>query len=167
MKNTYKLTKSSIMTSLTVMLFILCRLISTADLSLLTLSSLLICISIIKFGSKHSLLIVVSSIISSLILGVIEYSIIYLIFFGSYPLIKFYIERLNNIKLELTLKILYFNVIFLPIFFIYSKLFFPIKITSTIMLMGIFIFSTIFVVYDLFLTRIITLVYSNDIIRKL
>ncbi|EIA23201.1 hypothetical protein SFB1_193G1 [Candidatus Arthromitus sp. SFB-1] len=76
-----KLTKSSIMTSLTVMLFILCRLISTADLSLLTLSSLLICISIIKFGSKHSLLIMVSSIISSLILGIIEYSIIYFIFF--------------------------------------------------------------------------------------
>ena len=147
------------MTSLTVMLFILCRLISTADLSLLTLSSLLICISIIKFGSKHSLLIMVSSIISSLILGIIEYSIIYFIFFGSYPLIKFYIERLNNIKLELTLKILYFNVIFLPIFFMYSKLFF--------LLTGILIFSTIFIIYDLFLTRIITLIYSNNTIRKL
>lgn len=166
----YKITKGSILVSITIILFLLSKIINIADLTLLTFSSVIICLSIIKFGIKYSFLILVSSTITSITFGLIEYSLIYILFFGSYPILKFYIENFNNIVIEIFLKLIYFNILFLPIFFTYLKLFLPILPTEITFIISVFsciISSFIFLIYDLMLTRIINYIYNNNFINNL
>lgn len=167
MIRTSSLTKCSILTSLTVILFLLSRIFTMADLTLLTISSIIICISIIKFGGRSSILVLISSIISSIISGIIEYAIIYLIFFGTYPIIKFYIEQLNNILIEFILKIIYFNIILIIILTNYLKFFLPIDINTNIFIITCIIASLLFIMYDVFLTQIIRYLYLNKFLRNL
>lgn len=167
MVKTSYLTNGAILTSLTVILFLLSRIFTTADLTLLTLSSVIICISIIKFGKRSSMLVLISSIITSIISGVIEYSIIYLIFFGTYPLIKFNIEQINNILLEFILKIIYFNLLFILVLYTYLKFFLPININFNILIIVCVFGSLLFLMYDIFLTQIIRYIYLNKFIKKL
>lgn len=167
MIRTSKITKGSILVSINIILFLLCKIINITDLTLLTFSSLIICLSIIKFGTKYSFLILISSTITSITFGLIEYSLIYVIFFGSYPILKFYIENFNTVVIEIFLKLTYFNILFLLIFFTYLKLFFPIKITFIIVLLSCIISSFLFLIYDLMLTKIINYIYNNNFMKNL
>ncbi len=164
---TKHLTKGSIISSLTIILFLISRVFQVADLTLLTFSSILVCMSIIKFGTKSSMIIISSSLIGSIVCGVIEYSILYLLFFGTYPLVKYYIERINSLLREFLIKIIYFNIIFISIFFVYIRLFLPININFNVLIAIVTSFSVLFVMYDIFLTQIIRYIYLNKIIRNL
>ncbi len=167
MVSTNKITKSSILISINVMLFTFSKILNIADLTLLTISSMISCLSIIKLNIKYCYLILISSTICAIIFGLVEYAIIYLFFFGSYPIIKFYIEKFCNIPIEIFFKISYFNILFLIVFFLYSKLFLPLKITYTSITIFSGGFSILFMFYDLILTRIINFIYSNKILNNL
>lgn len=149
------------------MLFTFSKILNIADLTLLTISSMISCLSIIKLNIKYCYLILISSTICAIIFGLVEYAIIYLFFFGSYPIIKFYIEKFCNIPIEIFFKISYFNILFLIVFFLYSKLFLPLKITYTSITIFSGGFSILFMFYDLILTRIINFIYSNKILNNL
>ena len=149
------------------MLFTFSKVLNIADLTLLTISSMISCLSIIKLNVKYCYLILISSTICAIIFGLVEYAIIYLFFFGSYPIIKFYIEKFCNIPIEIFFKISYFNILFLIVFFLYSKLFLPLKITYTSITIFSGGFSILFMFYDLILTRIINFIYSNKILNNL
>ena len=161
------LTKGAILVSINIILFYMSKIFDVLNLTLLTITSVITCLSIIKFNVRSSVLIIVSSSISSIILGLIEYSLFYFLFFGTYPLFKFFIENLNNIIIEIILKLIYFNTLFLLIYFIYSKLFIMINLNFYILLIWCISGTFIFILYDLFLTKIIRFVYNNPLIRKL
>lgn len=167
MNSTNNLTKSSILISLNVILFIFCKIFNIADLTLLTICSMITCFSLIKFNIRYSLLIVIGSTISSIIFGLVEYSLMYVLFFGSYPIIKFHIEKLNHIIRELILKFIYFNSLFIIIFLLYIKLFLPIKINIILIIIGCIFSSVIFLIYDIMLTRIIRFIYINPFLKNL
>ncbi len=167
MGTTNKITKSSILISINVILFIMSKIFNIADLTLLTISSVISCLSIIKLNMKYTISILISSTILSIIFGLIEYAFIYFIFFGSYPIIKFYIEKFKIISIEIFLKLLYFNILFFILLFIYLKLFLPIKVTYSNIIYWTIGFSATFLLYDLMLTKIINLIYSNKLLRNL
>lgn len=99
-----------IITALGIILIYLSTIMPFNKLFMLTIASLLIPIGVIYTGTKNSILIyIATSILSLIFFGIREVTILYILFFGNYGIIKFYIEKLRNIPLELVLKFLYFN----------------------------------------------------------
>lgn len=99
-----------IITALGIIFIYLSTIMAFNKLFMLTIASLLIPIGVIYTGTKNSILIyIATSILSLIFFGIREVTILYILFFGNYGIIKFYIEKLRNIPLELVLKFLYFN----------------------------------------------------------
>ena len=104
------ITKGGILIALTLIFIYLSSLIPTNKLSLMTITSFIIILSIISLGVKTGLLVfVASSILSFFIVSPKEIVFTYILFFGLYGFVKYYIENFNNVPLELFLKLIYFS----------------------------------------------------------
>lgn len=158
-----KYNKSSVIArgGLTTALGVLCVYLSsylpTNKIFVLALGSCLILISILTLGIKNSLLVFFSTaLLSILISGIKLTSLAYLLFFGSYGFVKYYIERLNKIVLEYVLKLLFCNLCLFILLYIY-KVFFPALFSFTTSIYIIIMIAQIaFLVYDYALTVFIS-----------
>lgn len=134
---------------------------------LLAISSCIITLSVITTNIRNAIVIYFStSLLGLLICGAKITVISYIIFFGLYGLVKYYIEILRKLYLEFILKLLFFNINLVVAFFIY-RLFFPNLLTIN---MPLYIFISAaqvgFLVFDYILTLFIS--YSNKhFIKKL
>lgn len=102
---------TGVLMALAVITLFLASVLPTNKLSFYALSSFFISIVIIEFGARTGWVFYTAS--SLLAFFVVQEKIRlvpYLIFFGIYGMMKFYIERINNIIIEYILKILYFNI---------------------------------------------------------
>ncbi|MCR1935136.1 hypothetical protein ACQX0N_05775 [Clostridium tepidum] len=117
--------KGGIFTAISFLLIYLSTILPINKLSLLATASAIIPISIISTNIKNGFLVYLStSILCSLIVGISRSTVIfYIVFFGLYGIIKYYIEKLNKLYIEIILKFIFFNISLLILFFIY-KLFF-------------------------------------------
>ena len=165
--STNVLTKGAILVSINTILFFLSKSFDVANLTLLTITSVITCLSIIKFKIKPTILIIISSSISAAILGFVEYSLAYFLFFGSYPIFKFYVEILNNVLVEIFLKLVYFYILFVFILFVFIKVFLQVPMDSSLLILAFVVSPIIFIMYDIFLTKLIKFIYHNTLIRKL
>ena len=92
-------------------------------------------------------------------------ALLYVIFFGLYPMVKSAVERLRKLPLELLLKLAFFNVVLAVLFFGFSALLFPLlpellQDPLPLFLAG----NAIFLVYDYGFSKLIT--YYASRIRK-
>jgi hypothetical protein len=138
------------------LLVYLSSVLPTSKLSLLALASAIIPLSIITTGVKNSVMVYASSSLLCFVLGLRGMALAYTLFFGLYSLAKYYIERLQKLTLEYLLKLLFFNVSFLIIYYFYKTLF-----TDMISIQLSFIYvllagQVVFLIYDYALTIIIT-----------
>ncbi|MDO5707455.1 MAG: hypothetical protein Q4P31_02340 [Andreesenia angusta] len=79
-------------------------------LSIMILSSILIAVSLIKLGLKHSIIIyMATSLLSLIIIPEKTIGISFTIFFGSYPIIKALAEKKRKFIYEYILKYIFFN----------------------------------------------------------
>ena len=62
--------------------------------------------------AKLGLLVYICSGIGSLLFAPLNISLLYILFFGSYGLVKGFIERLNKTFIEIVLKLVFFNISF-------------------------------------------------------
>ncbi|KGN03270.1 membrane protein [Clostridium novyi A str. 4570] len=154
------ITKGGILIALTLIFIYLSSIIPTNKLSLMTITSFIIILSIISLGVKTGLLVfVASSILSFFIVSPKEIVFTYILFFGLYGFVKYYIEHFNNVPLELFLKLIYFNVSMFILFYLYKtlfigdfssyKMYFPIY---TIIIFG----EIIFFIFDYVLTLFVS-----------
>ncbi|MGL5245098.1 MAG: hypothetical protein ACRC7R_08005, partial [Sarcina sp.] len=111
---------SSILIGLTILFLYLSFLIPTNTITFLTLASLIIPISIISISPSRAFLIYLASGILSLIIIPFNTTLLYILFFGLYGFIKKYIEKFNNLFLEILLKLCYFNFSILILYFIFK-----------------------------------------------
>ena len=84
-------------------------------------------------------------------------ALLYVLFFGLYPMIKYLIERLRKLPLELVLKLVFFNLILIVFLFGFSALLFPMlpQIMHTpLLLFGIG--NVVFLIYDYGFSKLIT-----------
>lgn len=151
--------QSGIIIALTLAILYSTSLLPISTLSILTLASCLIPIAIIRTSLKSTLLIYVASSILSFFLVPINISVLYALFFGIYGIIKFFIEKLNNLILEIILKLLSFNLLLFIIYTIF-KAFLGFKIQFSLL---IFIGAAQigFLIYDYALTLIISYFYNK------
>ncbi len=100
-----------ILTALSVIALTLSTYIHINTLAFLALASALVGVMQIEGGTKYSLLTFGATSILLFILPVDRLSLVYYLgFFGYYPVLKFYIERLDSVKKELIIKTLFYFV---------------------------------------------------------
>lgn len=83
------------------------------ELTLYAISSFYVAFIMVEVGSRGGWLFYVASVLLSALIipnkaGLIPYAV----FFGLYGIVKYYIERLNKLPLEIPLKLIFFNISF-------------------------------------------------------
>lgn len=92
-------------------------------------------------------------------------ALLYALFFGLYPMVKYLVERLRRLPVELLLKLAFFNLILLIFLFGFSALLFPLLpevMQTALPLFGIG--NVVFLIYDYGFSKLIT--YYASRIRK-
>lgn len=151
-----------LLTGVGVILVYLSGVIPVNKMYILAVASFIIPLSILTTDFKNTVMIYIStSVLSFLICGIKFTVIAYILFFGLYGLFKFYIEKIRKLFIEIILKLAFFNICTLILFYIY-KLFFPglfnirFKIYFVIIALQI-----IFLLYDYLLTLIISFIHKK------
>lgn len=150
-----EITLSGILTGLTIVILYLNLLLPISTISILTLASLLIPVALIRGSMKSAILVYVSSSIIGLFILPLNIMILYILFFGIYGIVKFYIEKINKLPLEIFIKLIFFNIILLLSFFVF-KAFIPIEITKLPIEIFLIIAEIVFLVFDYALTLLIS-----------
>jgi len=148
--------KGGLFTSLTVIILYISSIIPTSKLTLLAITTSIISISILSIDIRASFIVYISCFILSFILGLKGLSISYLLFFGLYAFMKYYIEGLRKPFLEILLKLIFFNISMLILFYIYKQLSFPIPSMNIPYYILLVILQVIFIIFDYALTLIIS-----------
>jgi hypothetical protein len=158
--------KGGIFAALSLILLYLSSVFPTNKLFILGIASCIIPLSIITTGIKNTL--VVYGAVSLLSLFIIPsklISIAYILIFGAYGFVKYFIEKLRNMPMEFVLKLLYFNVSSVLIIFIYKLVLLKIPDIKISVYLLILIMEFAFIVYDYALTTFIS--YANkNLIKK-
>lgn len=122
-----------------------------------SLSSIFVSFIIMESGVKGGWLFYIATSSLSMLLIPNKISLIpYLIFFGIYGIIKYYIESMNKLLIEIILKGIFFLTSEVAIYILYTKVF-GMVISSKIPVYWVFgVFVLIFYVYDYVYTKIIS-----------
>lgn len=108
---TKRIALSGILGALAVICLLLATILPTNRLSLYALSSFFVAIVILESRVKAGWIFYGATSLLAFIIVPDKLGIIpYLVFFGLYGIIKFYIEKLNRLFIEYSLKFLYFNI---------------------------------------------------------
>ena len=124
--------KGGLLTTVGVILIYISSIVPLNKASILVLSSLLIPLAVLITDFKSAFTVyAATSLLSMIICGFRMAVISYIIFFGLYGLVKYYVEKRQKLPLEIILKLVFFNICMVLLLLIYS-LFFPglLKINS-------------------------------------
>jgi hypothetical protein len=156
-----KIAFGGILTALCVVLIYLATYIPTGKLGLYALASLTVAIAVVELDVKLGAAVyAASTILIFLLTGSINTLLLFTLFFGSYPLLKYYIEKQRSGIIEMLLKFGVFNLLAIVGFFIFKLLLgvSPISLSrfSIWMLVGLlFAMQVAFLIYDYILSRLI------------
>jgi len=160
-----EITLSAILIALTNIILYLNSLVPISTLSILTLASFLIPIALIRGSIRSALFVYIASSTIGLFILPINIVLLYISFFGIYGIVKFFIEKLNKLYLEIILKIIFFNVILFISLFIF-KSFVKIEIIKLPIWLLFIISQPIFLIFDYALTLLISF-YMQRIHNKI
>jgi hypothetical protein len=159
--DTKKIALNGILGALAVICLLLATVLPTNRLSFYALSSFFIAVSIIESGARAGWLFFLATSLLSLIIVPDKLGIVpYVIFFGLYGLVKYYIEKLDKIMIEYILKFVYFNICTGIAVLTVSKLFgyeLSIKLPWWLLIIAL---EVVFFVYDIVYTLFIN--YYRD-----
>lgn len=122
-------------------------------------ASAVIPICIMVSDARYGLLVyIATAILSLLLLGLRSVTISYILFFGLYGIVKYYIERLRKVPYEILLKLIFFNAALALSFYLYKLLFLNVpsyRFPVELILIGL---QLMFLIYDYALTIFIYMV---------
>ena len=159
--NTKQLTVCAMLVALGEVLLGIGSIMEIADISMAVLASLLCVIAVIEYGGSAPWLVFAATATLAFLLPNKGIALIYAAFFGYYPILKEKIERLSRVK-RWVLKELVFHVALVALiaaFLLAKSLFFPLvgDLTPTFLLLLVLLAEIVFVLYDIALTRLISL----------
>lgn len=163
MKTNY-LTRGGICTAITIILIYLSIIMPTGKLFFLGAASCLIPLLMLITDLKTSIIVyAASSILSILLFNFRGNVILYILLFGSYGIIKNFIEKAKKLPIEIILKLIYFNII-LAIVAVIGRLFGITIVKSNFPIAAIIIISEIvFLIYDYVLSLFISFIIKHYI----
>lgn len=148
------LTLGGILIALTLVILYSSSILPISTLTILTLASCLIPVCIIRSSVKTGILVYVGATTLGFFIIPINIIVYYGLFFGVYGIIKYYIERLKKLPLEIILKLIIFNILFIVIFTMITLLLGNIVISIPLWMLWI-LAQPIFLLFDYALTLII------------
>lgn len=160
-----ELTVSAALTALTIVILYLNLLLPISTISILTLVSALIPVALIRGSIKSSILVYISSSIIGFFILPLNIILLYILFFGVYGIIKYFIEKINKLPIELILKIIFFNIILVLSIFVFNS-FVAIEITKLPMFLLFIVAQPVFLIYDYALSLLISF-YLNKIHKRI
>ena len=111
-----------ILVALTIIVLYATSILPISTLAILTIASAIIPICIIRSNVQTSIFVYISSSLIAFFLVPINISLLYFIFFGVYGIVKYFIERIRKEKLEIILKLVFFNIVFVIGFIIMQNI---------------------------------------------
>lgn len=109
--NTKKVAFGGLMTAMSVVVLYLSSVLPTLKLTACVISSVIVCIAMLKSGYLTATLVCVASAVVSLMISPDKtIALSYALVFGNYPILKAFIEMKNNLSLEWVLKVILFAV---------------------------------------------------------
>lgn len=154
-----QIAESGILIALTIVVLYAASILPVSKLAVLTIASCFIPIAIIRTSLKNTLIIYTASSILSLFLIPINIALSYILFFGIYGIIKYYIEKARNLPFELILKLISFNLLLCAIYFAArSIIVFPSSLPIWVIILGA---QAAFLLYDYALSLIINYFYDR------
>ena len=122
-KKTRNLSLSALFTAFAVISLYIASIWPTGQLGLTAVASLFVTAAIIESGISYGIYVyIVSSAISMLIVPNRLTPVLFILFFGYYPVIKSLIEKLKYKILQILTKLLVFNISFIIIYYLFSEL---------------------------------------------
>lgn len=165
MNKSLKLARGGIYTAIGFLCIYLSSVVPVNKFYLMGIAACIIPISVITTGLKNSYIVYIStSILSLIVLGFRGSVFSYIAFFGIYGFIKYYIEKLRNLYIEIPLKLVFFNISLYLIFLLF-KSFIAIPTTKLPIPLLIIISEFIFLIFDYALSVFITH-FSNRFLNK-
>lgn len=157
-KRTRIISLAAIMTALSVVFLYLASFIPTVRLGFAAAASLFAIAAVIESGIVSSVFVFIgTSIISTLLLPDKTALLIYVLFFGYYPIVKSLAERIRSAVVTWIIKLGVFEVACSVIWFLFKNLIFNAKYLETNIIL-VYLFGTAaFVIFDIGLTRLIGL----------
>lgn len=153
---TNNITVGGISIALSIVILYLTTIIPINTIAILTLASAIIPIVIIRSNIKTSIFVYIITSILSFFFLPINYSILYILIFGLYGIVKYFIEKLNKLFYEIIIKLVFFNIVLFIGYFVFTSFIGP--ITIKLYPIVLFILAQIaFLIYDYALTIIITI----------
>lgn len=159
--NTKKIALNGILGALAVICLLLATILPVNRLSFYALSSFFIAVAIIESGLKAGWLFYAATSLLSLIIVPEKLGLVpYVIFFGIYGLVKYYIEKLDKLSIEYALKFVYFNICMGIALLFVSKLFSYSLTTKLPWWLLVIALEIVFFIYDFVYTQFIN--YYRD-----
>lgn len=157
--------KGGIFTALGIICIYLSVLIPVNTLFFLLLASAIIPLTLLSTDMKTTIVVYLSTAILSLILVPTKsIGISYLMLFGIYGIVKYFIEKLENTYLEILLKLVFLNTVMFIIYILYKTILFKSFNFKLPLILIIVFMQAVFAIYDYTLTVFIN--YSRDKILK-
>ena len=155
MRNTKKITVSSILVALGAVIMAIGALFEVVDLTVCALASLIVVFVYIEIGSPYTWLVwVCTALVTFLIFPGKPIWLNYFVLFGIYPILKAYIERLPR-PAWLPIKLAYINAVVWAMFFLMELIFLVPLFEGDILWLKIALYvlaNVAFIAYDMFLT---------------
>jgi len=161
--DTRALARCSILAALGVVLMYVSAVIPSAKIALVAIAGVLNAAAVIHHGKLRALFVFVAvSLLSLLLLPQKGCAVMYIVFFGYYPIIKSVFERLRSAALGWAAKIALFNAVFFALWFIARELFLLVLPLDNVGLPIVWLAANAaFVVYDIGLSKLIALYISR------
>ncbi len=149
------ITLGGILIALTIITLYLNLIIPINTFAILTISSCYVPIAIIKDNIKLGILVYVASSIIGFLIIPLNIMIPFVLYFGIFGLVKFYIEKLKNLPLEIILKLAFSNLMLFLGYFLFTSFVGPINFKLPLWMLLILL-QFVFIIFDYALTLIIT-----------
>ena len=160
MNKASNIAKGGLFTALTIIFLYISSIGPTSRLTFMALAAAMIPISIITTNIRNSFVVYAAASLLSLLLSLRGTAFLYIVFFGLYGFVKYYIERLRKVALEIVLKLLFFNSSLYLIYLIYLVFTFDIPKLNIPLYYIIAGLQVVFIIYDYAMTIIIS--YTNN-----
>jgi hypothetical protein len=157
MNKTLNIARGGLFTALGVVFIYLSTISPTSKIYLLGIAACIIPLSIITTNIKNSFFIyLATSLLSILIIGFKGSVAAYVAFFGLYGFVKYYIERLRNIYVELVVKLAFFNIAVGTLYYFYKVFFVGIPKVNMPIYVVVVMLQFVLIAFDYALTLFIS-----------
>lgn len=156
-----KITYSGILLGLNILLLLISNLISINTMFFMGLASLIISVIVMEYGVNTGVVFYIASIILSFVVMPNKAQwLLYILTFGIYGLVKYFIEKGRPIYTEIILKLIFANLVAVILYLILKNI-----VIIPINIITIIVYQVAFLVYDYVYSLFIE--YYNEKIKRI